>query len=113
MTGKQVFKHLMLIALLCRALVPAGWMPSVSADTLITICSVSGQKAFHPDAPMKNAPSEECAFATSAHAGFVPDAPVLTAPAVHAAEAKTDTLRAAVIAARFSPGSPRAPPLNV
>jgi hypothetical protein len=37
---------------------------------------------------------------------------VLTAPAVHAAEAKTDTLRAAVIAARFSPGSPRAPPLN-
>jgi hypothetical protein len=106
MTQKQVFKHLILIALLCRALVPAGWMPSVSADTLITICSVSGQKAFHPDAPMKNAPSEECAFATSAHAGFVPDAPV------HAAEAKTDTLRAAVIAARFSPGSPRAPPLN-
>lgn len=113
MTGKQVFKHLILIALLCRALVPAGWMPSVSADTLITICSVSGQKAFHPDAPVKNAPSEDCAFAAPAHAGFVPDAPVLTAPAVHAAEAKTDTLRAAVIAARFSPGSPRAPPLNV
>ncbi len=116
MTGKQVLKHLILIALLARALVPAGWMPVADAGTLITICSVQGQKVLHPDAPgapAQEMASQDCAFGAAPHVAFVPDAPVLTAPAVHARKAQTDRIYAAAIVARFSPGSPRAPPLNV
>jgi hypothetical protein len=113
MTGKQVLKHLILIALLARALVPAGWMPVANAGSLITICSIQGKKVLHPDAPAREMASEECAYAAAPHVAFVPDAPVLTAPAVHAHTAKTDRVYAATIVARFTPQSPRAPPLNV
>lgn len=116
MGTKLVLRHLVLIALIARALVPAGWMPVANAGTLITICSVQGQKVLHPDAPGAPAQamaSEDCAFGAAPHVAFVPDIPVLTAPAVHAGEAKTDRLYAATIIARFTPGAPRAPPLNV
>ena len=112
----QVLKHLVLIALIARALVPAGWMPVVNPGTLITICSVEGQKVLHADAPGAPAgemASEDCAFAAAPQAGFVPDAPVLDAPVVHAQQARTDRPYTAAMVARFSPGSPRAPPLNV
>ena len=112
MGPRQVLKHLVLIALIVRALVPAGWMPIANANTLITICSVEGKKVLHPDAPAREMASEECAFGAAPHIAFVPDAPVLTAPAVHALTAKTDRIYAAAIVARFSPASPRAPPLN-
>jgi len=110
--GKQVLKHLILIALLARALVPAGWMPVANAGSLITICSIQGKKVLHPDAPARDMASEECAYGAAPHVAFVPDAPVLTAPAVHAHTAKTDRVYAAAIVARFTPQSPRAPPLN-
>jgi hypothetical protein len=42
----------------------------------------------------------------------VPDLPQLTLPAFHTFVAATDRRYAATVAARFSPGSPRAPPLN-
>ena len=120
MGTQQVLRHLVLIALIARALVPAGWMPVANAGTLITICSVQGQKVLHPDAPLdaSGAPaqamaSEDCAFGAAPHVAFVPDVPALTGPAVHAREAKTDRLYAATIIARFTPGAPRAPPLNV
>jgi len=115
MTG-TFLKHLILIALIARALVPAGWMPVVNADTLITICSIEGQKVLHADAPGAPAgemASEDCAFAAAPQAGFVPAAPALSAPAVHAQAARTERAYAAAMVARFSPGSPRAPPLNV
>ncbi|MES2472437.1 MAG: hypothetical protein V4601_06300 [Pseudomonadota bacterium] len=113
MTGTlRLLKHLALIALFARALVPAGWMPIANADTLITICSIEGKKVLHPDAPARDMPSEDCAYGAVPHVAFVPEAPVLTAPAVHAREAQTDRIYAAAIVARFSPGSPRAPPLN-
>lgn len=116
MGTQQVLRHLILIALIARALVPAGWMPVANAGTLITICSVQGQKVLHPDAPgapAQDMASEDCAFGAAPHVAFVPDVPVLTAPAVHARQAETDRIYAATIVARFSPGSPRAPPLNV
>ncbi|OAI42546.1 hypothetical protein AYO42_06575 [Rhizomicrobium sp. SCGC AG-212-E05] len=112
MGTRRVLKHLVLIALIVRALVPAGWMPIANADTLITICSIEGKKVLHPDAPAKDMASEECAFGAAPHIAFIPDAPVLTAPAVHAHTAKTDRVYAASIVARFTPQSPRAPPLN-
>ena len=111
MTGKFL-THLALIALLARALVPAGWMPVADAGSLITICSIEGKKVLHPDAPAKDMASEECAFGAAPHVAFVPEAPVLTAPKGHAFTAKTDRIYAATIVARFSPASPRAPPLN-
>ena len=116
MGTKLVLRHLVLIALIARALVPAGWMPVANAGTLITICSVQGQKVLHPDAPgapAKAMASEDCAFGAAPHVAFVPDVPALTAPAVHARQATTDRLYAATIIARFTPGAPRAPPLNV
>ena len=41
-----------------------------------------------------------------------PDAPQIALPAAHAFAARIDRAHAAVIAARFSPNAPRAPPLN-
>lgn len=106
-------RHVAFVTLVVRALMPTGWMPVANADTLITICSVEGQKVLHPDAPAQDMPYEDCPFGAAApHVAFVPNAPALTGPAVHEREATADRIYAAAIVARFTPGFPRAPPLN-
>jgi hypothetical protein len=99
-----------IIALLLRAMVPAGWMPDAQG---LTICSLS--PVIHHDGDQK-APAqtthEECAFAAAPHLAATPDAPHLTLPAFHAFAAAIDSSLALRIAARFTPQSPRAPPLN-
>ncbi len=104
-------KHLVLIALILRAFTPLGWMPDAHAG--LTLCTLDG--AVHqPDGhvPAQDAHHDECPFAGAPHLAAVPDVPVLAAPALHAFAAATDRSYAAVIAAHFTPQSPRAPPRN-
>jgi hypothetical protein len=107
-------RHLAIIALLVRAMLPAGWMPDAHAG--LVICSAGTLGTIHHDGDQK-APAqivhEECAFAAAPHLAATPDSPQIVLPAFHAFAARTDAGRAAVIAAHFTPGSPRAPPLNV
>jgi hypothetical protein len=104
-------RHVAFVALVARALMPVGWMPAAQG---LTICSV--------DQPVHKAPAQdgqnrhqhdECPFAAASHLAAVPDAPQLALPAFHAFAAATDRAYAVTVAARFTPGAPRAPPLNV
>lgn len=113
----RALRHLAIIALLVRAMVPAGWMPDAHA---LVICSTSLSPVIHYDGGQKpsdndkhQAARQDCAFAAAAQLAAAPDAIQLALPAFHAFAALTDAGRAATIAARFSPGSPRAPPLTV
>ena len=106
-------RHLAIIALLLRAMLPAGWMPDAQAG--LVICSLGTLGTVHHDGDQKGptpALHEECAFAAAAPLAATPDAPLLTLPAFHAFAAAIDRGTAASIAARFTPQSPRAPPLN-
>jgi hypothetical protein len=105
-------RHLALLALILRALVPAGWMPGTAAGTPFVICSVdSAQHAPSGQKPGDDGHQHEaCPFAATAHLAATPDAPQIALPPVHTAAAVTSTLHAAAIAARFTPGAARAPP---
>ena len=109
-------RHLAIIALLVRAMLPAGWMPDAHA---LVICSTSLSTVIHYDGGSKpsdndkhQAAHQDCAFAAAGTLATAPEAPHLALPAFHAFVARSDDARAALIASRFSPGSPRAPPLN-
>ena len=105
--------HLAIIALLVRAMLPAGWMPDAQAG--LTICSVTTLGVIHHDGQNPadgKAQHEECAFAAAAHLASAPAAPVLTLPAFHAFLAATDRNYATILAAHFRPQSPRGPPQN-
>jgi hypothetical protein len=113
MTGLfQTLRHVALAALILRAMLPAGWMPGSHG---LTICSATLGAIHHDVAPGHadgKSAHEECPFAASAHMAAAPDAPSMAMPVFHAFAASVDRARASVIAARFSPGSPRAPPLS-
>ena len=103
-------RHVAFIALVARALLPAGWMPAAHG---LTICSVEISTRHDQKAPAeKTAHHDICPFAAAPHLASVPDLPQLTLPAFHAFAAATDRRYAATVAARFSPASPRAPPRN-
>lgn len=105
-------RHLALAALILRAMLPAGWMPDAHG---LTICSVTLGTVHHDSAPGHDdgkTAHEECPFAAAPHLAAAPEAPSLALPTVHAFAAAVDRATAAVIAARFSPSAPRAPPLN-
>jgi hypothetical protein len=108
----RALRHLAIIALLVRAMVPAGWMPEAHAG--LVICSAGTLGAIHHDGDQKPAqPShQECAFAAAPHLATAPEAPALILPALHAFVAASDHSLALRIAARFTPQSPRAPPLS-
>ena len=104
-------RHVAFIALVARALLPMGWMPAAQG---LTICSVDApQRQSDPGkAPVQDAHHDICPFAAAPHLASVPDVPQLVLPAFHAFTAATDRATAATVAARFTPQSPRAPPLN-
>lgn len=113
--------HLALIAMLVRAFLPTGWMPAHEGHpgSFLSICTMDGFvhiSSQHPTGkPAPHEPShsqEECPFAAAAHLAFTPDAPQLVLPALHAFVAAIDRTYAATVSARFSPQSPRAPPLS-
>lgn len=108
-------KHLALIAMILRALLPAGWMPATAApgEIAFTICSVDLAAKHQHDAPaQKDSHDKPCAFTGAPQLAAAPDAPALALPVIHAFAANTDRVLAARIAAQFQPHSPRAPPLN-
>lgn len=106
-------KHLALIALILRAMLPAGWMPAATGT--FTICTV---KSAHQQDPGNQVPDGSgqhdrlCAFSGTPQLGATPDAPALLLPAFHAFAAGADRAMAAKFAAHYAPQSPRAPPLN-
>jgi hypothetical protein len=107
-------RHLAIIALLVRAMLPAGWMPDAQGlEKGLVICSLSpiihhdgGQRDQHQTA------HQECAFATAAQLAAAPEAANLALPAFHAFAAQSDRSYSTTVAAHFTPQSPRAPPLN-
>ena len=104
-------RHLAILALLVRAMLPAGWMPD--AQSGLTICSAATLGVIHHDGPGQTdgkAQHEECAFAAAAHLAPATDLPLLILPAFHGFVAETDSRYAAEVSARFTPQSPRAPP---
>jgi hypothetical protein len=105
-------RHLAIIALLVRAMVPAGWMPEANGGLVVCSAGTLGTIHHDGDAP-REAAHHDCAFAAAPHLGAVPGAIQLALPTFHAFVARTDAGRAATIAARFTPQSPRAPPLTV
>ena len=113
-------RHLAIIALLVRAMLPAGWMPDAQG---LVLCSVSLSPVIHHDGGQKHndqhqenkqrSAHQDCAFAAAAQLAATPDAPHIVLPAFHTFAARSDDARAAVIASHFSLQSPRAPPLTV
>ena len=108
-------RHLAIIALVLRALLPAGWMPDAQAG--LAICSPATLGVIHHDGapghPDGKIAHEECPFAAASQLASALDLPQLTLPAFHAFAAATDRAYAARVAARFTPQSPRAPPALV
>jgi hypothetical protein len=104
-------RHLALAALILRALLPAGWMPD--AQSGLVICAATLGVIHHDGAPGHSdgkMTQEECPFAAAPHLASAPEGPHLALPAFHAFVAASDRASAAIIAARFTPQSPRAPP---
>ena len=103
-------RHVAFIALVARALLPAGWMPAAQGMTICTVEASTSHKQKDP--AEKSVHHDICPFSAAPQLASVPDVPKLTLPAFHAFAAATDKSYAAALAARFSPASPRAPPLN-
>src|SRR5690348_10450083 len=89
-------RHLAIIALLLRAMLPAGWMPDARAGLVICslgTVSIGTLGTIHHDGDQKapaQAVHEECAFAAAAPLAAAPDTPLLTLPALHAFAADID-----------------------
>jgi hypothetical protein len=110
--------HLALVAMLLRALMPAGWMPAAITPanaSPFVICTVDGP--LH--APAKHAPAHDragtpCIFAAAAH---------LSSPVAHAAASLpvaawstidvAPRIEVASSATPHRPNAPRAPPAFV
>lgn len=111
----QAIRHVALIAMFMRAMMPAGWMPD--AQGVLALCSANATLGVvhhdgGPATPSQDGHSshEECPFAATPQLAFTPDAPQLAPPAIHAFAAEIDSAHAGTVRARFTPGSPRAPP---
>ncbi len=101
-------RHVAFIALVARALLPAGWMPAAHG---LTICSLAAPVHHDQKAPAdQDTHHDVCPFAAAPHLASVPELPQLALPAVHAFLAATERRYASAVAARFTPQSPRAPP---
>jgi hypothetical protein len=104
----HIARHLAIVALIARALLPMGWMPAAHG---LTICSMdAGTQPAKDGDKNGNSSHEECPFAAAPHLASTPDVPQLTLPQFHAFAAATDRVYAVTVAAHFNPQSPRAPP---
>lgn len=109
----RALKQLALAAMIVRALLPTGWMPGASVDTPFVVCTMNGPLQHAPDNGKVPADHHDiCPFAAAPHLAAVPELPQIFLPQIHAAAAEADRAYAVILSARFSPGSPRAPPLN-
>ena len=107
-------RHLLLAALLLRALVPLGWMPGSAqlGQAAWIICTADG--GIQHGAPGKDDARQHqqpCAFA-AAHVMAAPQAHGFVPPSLRAAAIATVPAPAALqVAASFTPQAPRAPPI--
>lgn len=106
-------RHLLLAALLLRALVPLGWMPGSAqlGQAAWIICTADGSVQHgapgKDDAPQHQPP---CAFA-AAHVMASPQAHSLALPSLQAATVEATAAPALLyLATAFTPQAPRAPP---
>lgn len=108
-----------LVAMVLRALLPAGWMPDTAAGTPFVICTMNGpmQAAHLPD-PGKHQPGHDdgrqndvCPFAASVHFA-TPAATATVAQSTQVASFASVPLPAPAVRAaiRYARQSPRAPP---
>jgi hypothetical protein len=120
--ARTAFVHLALVAMVLRALLPAGWMPNPGAGAPLVICSVHGT-LFTDSRPgsAKHAPAQDdshrqdvCPFAAGAHLATPGGAAMLALPQRFASIAANTPATAAISAREmFSRQSPRAPPAFV
>ena len=106
-------RHLILAALLLRAMVPMGWMPGTPAlgQAAWIICTADGG-VTHGD-PGKDADRQHqqpCAYA-AAHIIAPPQGLPLAAPSLRATAIAPPARRARIVlTAALAPQAPRAPP---
>jgi hypothetical protein len=115
--------HIVLVTMMLRAFMPAGWMPAANASPGLpfTICTVNGPVQLDPDTdsqPAKQKQSHDdvrhpgpCPFATMPHMAQAVAAMDLLPPSPIATAARLVTHRAAAVQSeRYALHSPRAPP---
>jgi hypothetical protein len=113
---KAALRHILLAALLIRALLPLGWMPGQAqlGEAAFIICAADG--SIQHGAPGKDEsaqPHQPCAFAAATQLFDLPDAASVAAPSLVAFAAPAVTARETHAAARFSAHAARAPPAAV
>ena len=118
-TLKHAGVQIALVAMLLRALLPAGWMPADNSGAPFTICTVNGpvHLAQAPDGRTGKGSQDDgrqndiCPFAASVHLA-TPTTLVVVAPSTKLASFTfvQSPMRAVQVAARYALQSPRAPP---
>ena len=109
----KAFRHLLLAALLLRALVPLGWMPGSAqlGQAAWIICTADGSTQH--GAPGKDDGQNQhqpCSFAAT-HVMASPQVHGFAAPLLQAAATETGTAPAVILVpAAITPQAPRAPP---
>jgi hypothetical protein len=110
---KAAFRHILLAALLIRALLPVGWMPGQAhlGEAAFIICAADGSiQHGTPGHDDKAKAHQPCAFAAAFQAFALPEAAILAAPSLAAFAAPASTAREIHAAAPFSAHAARAPP---
>lgn len=115
--------HVALVAMLLRALLPAGWMPNPTGTTesFFVLCTMDGpiQQADQHDQG-KHAPDDgqhghdACPFAAAPHVAAPVTVTAIAQPSLFARFSNPPGVTIAKVSfAVYQPQSPRAPPLNV
>jgi hypothetical protein len=113
---KAAFRHILLAALLIRALLPLGWMPGQAqlGEAAFIICAADGSiQHGTPGHDDKAKAHQPCAFAAAFQGFALPEAAAIAAPALVAFAAPVIAARDAQAAARFSAHAARAPPAAI
>ncbi len=105
------FRHLLLAAMLLHAMIPLGWMPGQAqlGEAAFVICTADGQ-ITHGKPGQPDQAHQLCAFAGAAQAADLAGAPRIALPSVQSVSQTATLSSARIIAARFTPYPPRAPP---
>jgi hypothetical protein len=107
-------RHLLLAALLLRALVPLGWMPGNTqlGEAAWIICTADGQIQHGVPGHDEAGKQQPCAFA-AAHVMAPPQVHAFAEPQLQVSAPDTLTASFAIShAAPFAPQAPRAPPIS-
>lgn len=119
MACKSAALHLALLAMLLRAVLPAGWMPTAITNanaSPFVICTIDGPQHKTPSKPAHdhNRAGTPCVFAASIHTATPAAEPATVAPATIPSPIVFATHREPVTAfAQFRPNTARAPPSSI